>query len=110
MAVNRYTKQLRSSYAIHSILCDHGQDNQLQLDNSVTDLTELDLSECNIDVKLIASWCLSIAPAVNYLTNIRSLRLEELQVIATPCCNLQGLNLMEIQTFDNNCCVMYGKH
>ena len=88
---------------MRGVLPDHGQDNQLQLNNGVTDLTELDLSECNIDIKPIVGACPQLQ-RLN-LTNIRSLRLEELQVIATCCCNLQGLNLMEIQTLDNNFCV-----
>ena len=102
-SVHKATLYLRPSHAMQSILHDHGQDNQLQLDNGVTNLTELDLSECNIDIKPIVSACPWLQ-RLN-LTNIRSLRLEELQVIATCCCNLQGLNLMKIQTFDNNFCM-----
>ena len=102
-SVHKATLYLRPSHAMQSILYFHGQGNQLQLDNSVTDLTELDLSECNINIKPIVSACPWLQ-RLN-LTNTRSLRLEELQVIATCCCNLQGLNLMKIQTFDNNFCV-----
>ena len=102
-SVHKVTLYLRPSRNMHSILRDHGQDNQLQLGNVVTNLTELDLSECNIDIKPIVGACPQLQ-RLN-LTNIRSLRLEELQVIATCCCNLQGLNLMEIQTLDNNFCV-----
>jgi len=39
------------------------------------------------------------------LRNNRSLRLEDLQVIATCCCNLQGLNLEEIPIPDSKFCV-----
>ena len=102
-SVHKATLYLRPSRNMHSILRDHGQDNQLQLDNVVTNLTELDLSECNIDIKPIVGACPQLQQL--NLTDIRSLRLEELQVIATCCCNLQGLNLMEIQTLDNNFCV-----
>ena len=93
----------KPSYTMQSILRDHGQDNQLQLDNGVTDLTELDLSGCNIDIKPIVGACPQLQ-RLN-LKSIRSLRLKELRVIATCCCNLQGLNLMKIQTLDNNFCV-----
>ena len=90
----------RPSHTVHSILRDHGQDNQLQLNNGVTNLTELDLSGCNINIKPIVGACPQLQ-RLN-LKSIRSLRLEELQVIATCCCNLQGLNLKKIQTSNNN--------
>ena len=96
--VHKATLYVRPSNAMQSILRDHGQDNQLQLDNGVTNLTELDLNQYNIDIKPIVGAC----PQLQWLnlTNIKSLRLEELQVIAMCCCNLQGLNLMGIQVFD----------
>ena len=102
-AVHKARLYPRPSHTMHSVLRDHGQDNQLQLDNGVTNLTELDLSGCNIDIKPIVGACPQLQ-RLN-LTNIRSLRLEELQVIATCCCNLQGLNLMKMRTLDNNFCM-----
>ena len=77
---------------------DHKHDNRLQIDN-VTNLTELDLSDCNIDIKPIILAC----PELQRLSlrGHRNLRLDDLQMIATCCCNLQGLNLIDIAKRDD---------
>ena len=103
MSVHKARLYTKPSHTMSSILRDHGQGNQLQLDNVVTDLTELDLTECNIDIKPIVGACPQLQ-RLN-LADIISLELEELQVIATCCCSLQGLNLMKIQAMDNNFCM-----
>ena len=84
------------SHAMYSIIHDHGLDNQ---DYSVSNLTELDLSDCNLDFKMLLVDC----PKLQRLSlqNNRSLRLEDLQVIATCCCNLQGLNFGRIPILDS---------
>ena len=56
-SVHKARLYMEPSHTMNSILRDHGQDNQLQLDNVVTDLTELDLSDCNIDIKPIVGAC-----------------------------------------------------
>jgi len=91
------------SHAMYSIPHDCGLDNQLQQDISVGNLTELDLSACSLDFKLLLVACPQLQ-RLN-LRNNRSLRLEDLQVIATCCCNLQGLNLGGIPIPDNKFCV-----
>ena len=74
------------------------EDNQL-LDNN---LTELDLSYCNIDVKQILLAC----PQLQRLSlKNHTLRLDDLQMIATCCCNLQGLNLAQVPIPDVQFCV-----
>ena len=77
---------------------DRGKDNQLQLDISISNLTELDLSRCNIDFTHIIIACPQLQ-RLNLKGNT-TLRLEDLQMIATCCCNLKGLNLMEIPMRD----------
>ena len=73
---------------VYDIICDY-KDNQLLGNN----LTELNLSDCNIDVKPIILAC----PQLQRL-NLKNhtLRLDDLQVIAMCCCNLQGLNLANV--------------
>ena len=71
----------------------HKHDNRLQTDN-VTNLTELDLSDCDVDIKPIILACPQLQRLS--LSGHRKLRLDDLQMIATCCCNLQGLNLIDI--------------
>jgi len=84
------------SHAMNCTIHDHGSDNQLQQDCRVSNLTELDLSECNLDLKLL--YILVACPHLQRLnlSKNKRLRLEDLQAIATCCCNLQGLNLGRI--------------
>ena len=67
---------------------DHRQDTLQNISN----LTELDLSNSNLDFKQI----IDAYPQLQRLNlqDNTALRLEDLQMIATCCCNLQGLNLM----------------
>ena len=102
-SVHKATLYTRPSRAIHNIVCDHGQDDQLQLDNGVTNLTELDLNQYKIDIKPIVGACPQLQRLT--LTGITSLRLAELQLIAMWCCNLQGLNLAGICIYGNSYCV-----
>jgi len=68
-----------------------------QLDCHVSNLTELDLIVCcNLDFKQLMVDC----PQLQRLY-ITSLRLEDLQVIATCCPDLQGLNLEGLLIPDN---------
>ena len=78
-------------YTIYRIIRSQGQDCNV---SDLSYLTELDLSRSNLDIKQIAVAC----PRLQRLSlqNNKSLRVEDLQVIATSCCSLQGLNLMEI--------------
>ena len=101
--VHKARYYMNPSHAMCSMIRDDAKKNQLQLDNNIANLTELDLSECNLDFKQITFICPQLQ-RLNLKKN-RSLRLEELQVIATHCCNLQGLNLMEISMQDINFCV-----
>ena len=76
------------------------EDNQL-LDNN---LMELDLSYCiyNIDIKQIIVVC----PQLQRLSlKNHTLRLDDLQMIATYCCNLQGLSLAKVPIPDVQFCV-----
>ena len=73
------------SFNIHDHM--HRQDKIQNIGN----LTELDLSNSNIDFKQIINACPQLQ-RLN-LQNYTTLRLEDLQMIATCCCNLQGLNL-----------------
>ena len=85
------------SHTMYSIIRDHGQDNQLHLDDFVTNLTELDLSRSSYGVMQMVVNC----PQLQRLNlKKRSLRLEDLQLVATCCCNLQGLNLLGIRLQD----------
>ena len=101
--VHKARYYMNPSHAMYSMIRDDEQKNQLQLDNNVTNLTELDLSECNLDFKQITFVCPHLQ-RLNLQKN-SSLQLEELQVIATHCCNLRGLNLMEISIQDINFCL-----
>ena len=101
--VHKARYYMNPSHAMCSMIRDNAKKNQLQMDNNIANLTELDLSECNLDFKQITFVCPQLQ-RLNLKKN-RSLRLEELQVIATHCCNLQGLNLMEISMQDINFCV-----
>ena len=89
------------TYRMQDFLHHHGQDN---LDNDITNLTELDFSGRghNLDFKQIVGVC----PWLQRL-NLRdvNLKLEDLQVIATCCSNLQGLNLMGMLIQDINFCL-----
>ena len=73
---------------MYQIINDHGIDDQ---NNSVTDLTELDLSNNELD----CTWLVIAYPHLQRLNlrDNRNLRIEDLQVIATCCSNLQGLNI-----------------
>ena len=84
------------SFMLYHLIQDHRQD-KLQ---NISNLTELDLSNSNLDFKQIIDACPQLQ-RLN-LQNNTTLRLEDLQMIATCCCNLQGLNLMEtlITDFD----------
>jgi len=84
---------------MYCIIHDHGLDNQLQQDCHVSNLTELDLSECNLEFTLSLVACPQLQ-RLNLWKN-RSLRLEDLQAIATYCCNLQGLNLVRMLISDS---------
>ena len=87
----------RVSSAVYDVICEY-EDNQL-LDNNLTDL---DLSYCNIDVKQIILAC----PQLQRLSlKNHTLRLDDLQMIATCCCNLQGLNLAKVAIPDVQFCV-----
>jgi len=86
---------------MYCIIHDNGLDNQL--DCNVSNLTELDLSECNFDFKQLIVACPQLQQ-LNLWKN-KSLRLEDLQVIATCCPDLQGLNLGEIPILDSKFCV-----
>ena len=82
---------------MYNVIRDY-KDNQLLGNN----LTELDLDYCNIDVKPLILAC----PQLQRL-NLKNhtLRLDDLQVIATCCCNLQGLNLTNFAMPDVQFCV-----
>ena len=82
---------------------DFWRDNQIPLDNYTTKLTELDLSGHNIDFKQMVADCPQLR-RLNLQSN-SSLRIEDLQVIATCCYNLQGLNLMGILITDIKFCL-----
>ena len=82
-------------------------DSQTQLGNYMTNLTELDLSGHNLDFKRIVADCPQLQ-RLN-LRNNRSLRIEDLQLIATCCYNLRGLNLMEILITDIKFCLKVWK-
>ena len=74
------------------------EDNQLLGNN----LTELNLDYCNIDIKPLILAC----PQLQRLSLKKHfLRLDDLQVIATCCCNLQGLNLPNFPIPDVQFCV-----
>ena len=75
------------------------RDYQFKQDISISNLTELDLSRCNSDFTHIIINACPQFQRLNLCGNT-TLRLEDLQVIATCCCNLQGLNLMEIPMTD----------
>ena len=84
------------SSTMYDVIRDY-EDNQL-LDNN---LTELYLN-CNIDVKQIIVVC----PQLQRLSlKNHTLRLDDLQMIATCCCSLQGLNLAEVPIPDVQFCV-----
>ena len=61
---------------------------------AIGNLTELDLSRCNLDFTNVIVACPQLR-RLN-LQDITTLRVEDLQVIATCYYNLQGLNLMEM--------------
>ena len=67
---------------------------------NISKLTELDLSNSNLDFKQIIDACPQLQ-RLN-LQNNTTLRLEDLQMIATCCCNLQGLNLLGTLITDFN--------
>lgn len=102
MMVRKAKMYPEASHAMHGMLHDCRQDNQLQLDDNVTNLTELDLSKCIIDFKLILSACPQLQ-RLNLQNNI-NLKPEDLQVIVT-CYNLKGLNLMGIPVTDIDLCL-----
>ena len=88
-----------------AMLCrynDFWRDSQMQ-----SKLTELDLSGHNLDFKQLVANC----PRLQRLNlqNNCSLRVEDLQVIATCCYNLRGLNLMEIPITDIKFCLKVWK-
>ena len=90
--------------ATRAIKHDFWLDSQIQLHNNyITNLTELDLSGHNFDFKQVVADCPQLR-RLN-LRNNESLRIEDLQVVATCCYNLQGLNLMEISVTDINFCL-----
>ena len=82
---------------------DQGQDHFLQLRNSIDNLTELDLSGCNLDFTQVIVACPQLR-RLNLQGNT-TLRVEDLQVIATCYCNLQGLNLKEIPITNGKLCM-----
>jgi len=73
-----------------------------ELDCHVSNLTELDLSECYLDFKQLIVNCPQLQ-RLNLWKN-ECLELEDLQVIAT-CHNLQGLNLGGLYIPDSKFCV-----
>ena len=77
----------QASFTWYRHIHDHRQDKLQNINN----LTELDLSNSNLDFKQIIDACPQLQ-RLN-LQNYTTLRLEDLQMIATCCCNLQGLNL-----------------
>ena len=80
----------QASFKWYRNIHDHRQD-KLQ---NISNLTELDLSNSNLDFKRIIDACPQLQ-RLNLEANA-TLRLEDLQIIATCCCDLQGLNLMGI--------------
>ena len=90
------------SDTVYQIIRNHRQ-NQLQIYDIITNLTELDFSQDNLDFKQIVVSCPHLK-RLN-LENNRSLRLEDLQVISTCCCNLKGLNLLGIPLQDVEFCM-----
>jgi len=94
---------INPSDAMYHIIHDNGLDNQL--DCHVSNLTELNLSECNFDFKQLVVVCPQLQ-RLNLWKN-KSLRLEDLQVVATCCPDLQGLNLGELYLYhaDSKFCV-----
>ena len=87
---------MKPSYTMYHIVHNHRKDNQLQLDDIFTNLTELDFSDSSFDLKQIVANCPQLQ-RLN-LENNQRLRLDDLQMIATCCCNLQGLNLLRISS------------
>ena len=87
-------------YIVYRIILNQGQDCSV---SDLSYLTELDLSRSNLDIKQIVLAC----PRLQRLNlkNNRSLRVEDLQAIATCCYNLQGLNLMRISATDIQFCL-----
>ena len=76
---------------MYEIIDGYGQYGVGDQENSITNLTELDLSNYKLDcTKLIMAY-----PQLQRLSirNNENLRIEDLQVIATCCSNLQGLNI-----------------
>ena len=82
------------------MLRNQGQDCNI---SDLSYLTELDMSRSNLDIKQIVFAC----PQLRRLSlkNNQSLRVEDLQAIATHCYNLQGLNLMRISVTDIQFCL-----
>ena len=80
----------QTSFKWYRDIHDHRQNKQQNISN----LTELDLSNSNLDFKQIIVACPQLQ-RLNLEANA-TLRLEDLQIIATCCCDLQGLNLMGI--------------
>ena len=89
------------AYRMQDFLRHHGQDN---LDNDITNLTELDLTSHghNLDFKQIVGVCPWLQRLNLWDAN---LKLEDLQVIAACCSNLQGLNLMGMLIQDITFCL-----
>ena len=87
-------------YTIYRIIRNQGRDCDV---SDLSYLTELDLSSSNLDIKQIAIVCPQLQRLSLY--NNKSLKLEDLQVIATSCHSLQGLNLMDILVTDIQICL-----
>ena len=79
------------SFSWYHHIQDHRQD-KLQ---NISNLTELDLSNNILDFNYLQ--IIDACPQLQRLNlqNSITLRLEDLQMIATRCCNLEGLNLRE---------------
>ena len=101
--VHKAKTYLTLDYPIYSIIYRQGQNHFV---SDLRCLTELDLSSSNLDIKSIIATC----PQLQRLSlqKNHSLRLEDLQAIAT-CCNLQGLNLKDIPITDMMFCIKHGK-
>ena len=98
--VYKATLDRKSIHSVQGIIHHPGQQ---KLDDEVFNLTELDLDGHDFDFKGIVAVCPWLQ-RLN-LSGYASLKLEDLQVIATFCSNLQGLNLMEISICDVNFCL-----
>ena len=79
----------QGSFSLSFDIHDHKQGILQSISN--VNVTELDLTKSNLDFKQIINACPQLQRLNLHHNTV--LRLEDLQMIATCCCNLQGLNL-----------------